>query len=52
MKFVGQGMGDLAGQKMKADETITTYFPAPVPGEFFNNTDPEGILDLTIKTKY
>jgi hypothetical protein len=52
LKFVGQGMGDFAGQKMKAVETITTYYPNPVPGEFFGITEPEGILEVTIKTKY
>lgn len=52
LKFVGHGMGDLAGQKMKATETITTYYPTPAPGEFFGINDPEGILDVTIKTKY
>lgn len=52
LKFVGQGMGDLAGQKLKAIETITTYYPSPAPGEFFGITEPEGILEVTIKTKY
>jgi hypothetical protein len=52
LKFVGQGMGDLAGQKMMAVETITTYYPSPAPGEFFGISDPEGILEVTIKTKY
>jgi len=52
LKFVGQGMGDLAGQKMTAVETITTYYPSPAPGEFFGIYEPEGILDVTIKTKY
>ena len=52
LKFVGQGMGDLAGQKMKAVETITTYYPSPAPGEFFGIYEPEGIIDVTIKTKY
>jgi hypothetical protein len=52
IKYVGQGMGDLAGQKMIAVETITTYFPSPAPGEFFGIFEPEGILDVTIKTKY
>jgi len=52
LKFVGQGMGDLAGQKMKAVEILTTYYPTPVPGEFFGITEPEGILEITIKTKY
>ena len=52
LRYVGQGMGDLAGQKMKATETITTYYPAPAPGEAFDINDPEGILDVTIKTKY
>jgi hypothetical protein len=51
-KFVGHGMGDLAGQKFMAVETITTYYPSPVPGEFFGITEPEGVLDVTIKTKY
>ena len=50
-KFVGQGMGDLAGQKFKAVETITTYYPSPAPGEFFGILEPEGILNVTIKTK-
>ncbi len=52
LKFVGQGMGNLAGQKLKAVETITTYYPSPLPGEFFGDLEPEGILDLTIQTKY
>lgn len=52
LKFVGYGVGDLAGQKMKAVETITTYYPTPVPGELFGIFEPEGILDVTIKTKY
>lgn len=52
IKYVGQGMGDLAGQKMKAVETITTYYPTPAPGEAFGITDPEGIVEVTIKTKY
>lgn len=52
LKFVAQGMGDLAGQKMKAVETITTYFPVPVPGEAFGITEPEGTVEVTIKTKY
>lgn len=52
LNFVGQGMGDLAGQKLMAVETITTYYPSPAPGEFFGITDPEGILEVTIKTKY
>ena len=52
IKYVGQGMGDLAGQKMMAVETITTYFPSPGPGEFVGITDPEGIVDVTLKTKY
>ena len=47
-----QGMGDLAGQKLKAVETITTYYSVPLPGEAFGIADPEGILDVTIKTKY
>ena len=46
-----QGMGDLAGQKMMAVETITTYFPSPAPGEFFGITEPEGVVEITIKTK-
>jgi hypothetical protein len=37
---------------MKAVETITTYYPAPAPGEAFGITDPEGIVEVTIKTKY
>lgn len=52
IKYVGQGMGDLAGQRMMAVETITTYFPSPLPGEFFGVFEPEGIVDVTIKTKY
>ena len=52
IKYVGHGMGDLAGQKMKAVETITTYFPSPLPAEFFGILEPEGIVDVTIKTKY
>ena len=52
LKYVGQGMGDLAGQKMKAVETITTYYPSPLPGEFFGITEPEGVVEITIKTKY
>jgi len=52
LKFMGQGMGDLAGQKFMAVETITTYYPSPAPGEFFGIYEPEGILDVTIKTKY
>ena len=43
---------DLAGQKLKAVETITTYYPTPAPGEFFGIAEPEGVLDVTIKTKY
>jgi hypothetical protein len=52
IKYVGQGMGDLAGQRMKAVETITTFYPSPLPGEFFGITEPEGIVEVTIKTKY
>ena len=52
LKFVGQGMGDLAGQKLTAEETITTFYSVPLPGEAFGITDPEGILEVTIKTKY
>ena len=52
LKFVGQGMGDLMGQKFRAIETITTYYPSPAPGEFFGITEPEGVLEVTIKTKY
>jgi hypothetical protein len=52
IEYVGQGMGDLAGQKMKAVETITTYYPVPAPGEAFGISDPEGIVEVTIKTKY
>ena len=52
IKYVGQGMGDLMGQKMMAVETITTYYPSPAPAEFFGISEPEGILDVTIKTKY
>lgn len=52
LKLVAQGMGDLVGQKMHAIETITTYYPAPVPGEAFGITAPEGTVEVTIKTKY
>jgi len=52
IKYVGHGVGDIAGQKMKAVETITTYYPTPAPGEAFGITDPEGIVEVTIKTKY
>lgn len=52
LRYVGQGVGLLAGQKMKAVETITTYYPSPLPGEFFGITEPEGIVEITIKTKH
>jgi hypothetical protein len=44
--------GALVGQKMHAIDTITTYYPAPLPGEAFGITAPEGAAEVTIKTKY
>mgnify|MGYP002067294185 CR=1 FL=1 len=55
LKFVGIGMGDLAGQKIKATEVITTFSPVPVPWElvpFVPADGPEGEVDITIITKY
>jgi len=53
LKLVGFGTGDLAGQKIKATEEITTYSPVPVPWELLGlGTDPEGLVDITIRTKY
>jgi len=59
LKFVGYGTGNLAGQKMKATETITTYgSPIPVPYELLPpelqalvGTGPEGLLEITIITE-
>jgi hypothetical protein len=59
LKFVGYGVGELAGQKMKATEIITTYgSPVPVPYELLPEelqaivgTGPEGVLEVTIITE-
>ena len=55
LKLVGNGMGDLVGQKIKATEVITTFSPVPVPWElvpFVPADGPEGEVDITIITKY
>lgn len=53
LKLIAQGMGGaLVGQKMHAIETITTYYPAPLPGEAFGIAAPKGAAEVTIKTKY
>lgn len=50
LKLVGYGMGDLAGQKMKATEVITTFTPVPLPWELLGMgmTGPEGLVDIKI----
>lgn len=53
LKLVGYGMGELAGQKIKATEEITTYSPLPLPWELLGlGTGPEGLADITIMTEY
>ena len=58
LKLVGYGMGNLAGQKMKATEVITTYYSVPTPWELLPvelqaliGTGPEGSVDITIITE-
>lgn len=52
LKLKGYGMGDLAGQRIKATEVITTFSPVPLPWEMIDylypETGPEGLVDVTI----
>ena len=53
LKLVGYGAGDLAGQKMKATEVITTFSPLPMPWELLglDPAGPEGEAEITIITE-
>lgn len=59
LNLVGYGIGDLAGQKIKATEVITTFTAVPLPWELLPEaltnvigTGPEGVVDVTIITEY
>ena len=55
LKLDGYGVGDLAGQKMKGTEVITTFTPVPVPWELLQVaglTGPEALVEITIITEH
>jgi len=55
LKLDGYGIGDLAGQKMKGTEVITTFTPVPVPWELLQVaglTGPEALVEITIITEH
>jgi hypothetical protein len=53
LKLVGYGIGDVAGQQLKATEVITTFTPIPLPWELLGAglVGPEGYVEITIITE-
>jgi hypothetical protein len=56
LKLVGYGVGDLAGQEIKAREVVRTYYIVPTPWELLPaelqdliGTGPEGVAWIKIK---